>query len=179
MKKFRILTFHWYKIFHSNPKNDRYAQMKKKYLWVATFFLGGCMISWKPIIIQAMIYTHQKKMLPPLNTFFSFDHISVISWVWVENLISLESRYYKLFHGAKIFLYFEDFLSYEFLNKNHVFFSHIKKCNFPICIKKIFFLWKLLITLIILQKSFWKKMWVLMTIWWSEYECDFWTSEFP
>ena len=38
------------------------------------------------------IYTpNQKKMLPPSNTFFSFEHISVIPWVWMENLISMES----------------------------------------------------------------------------------------
>ena len=106
MKKFRISAFQWYKIFHSNSRNDR------------------DMIKWKK-------YTpNQKKMLPPINTFFSFDHISVISWVSVENLISLESWYSKLFHDAKFFFVFWRFSNYEFLNKIRVFFSHIKKYHF-------------------------------------------------
>ena len=32
-----------------------------------------------------------KKKCPPLCNFFCFDHIFVIPWVWVENLILLES----------------------------------------------------------------------------------------
>ena len=43
MKKFRMLAFQQYKIFLSKTKEwQRYAEMKKKSLWVPTFFLGGC-----------------------------------------------------------------------------------------------------------------------------------------
>ena len=44
MKKFRILAFQWYKIFHSNSRNDRdMIKWKKSFLRVATFFLVGCL----------------------------------------------------------------------------------------------------------------------------------------
>ena len=125
------------------------------------------------------MYTQPKKMFPPENTFFSFDHISVISWVWMENLISLESRYSKLFIVQIFFCILKIFWVINFWTKIVYFFPISKNMISPVRIKKIFFLWKLVVALIILQKSFWKKMWALMTIWWSEYECDFQTSEFP
>ena len=43
------------------------------------------------------------------------------------------------------------------MNKNHVFFYHIKKYHLYNSNQKIFF-WKLPVTLIILQKSFWKNL---------------------
>ena len=43
MKKFRTLAFQRYKIFHSNPRNDRDMQMKKSFLGWQHFFLGVCM----------------------------------------------------------------------------------------------------------------------------------------
>ena len=48
----------------------------------------------------------------------------------MENLILFESWDFELFHGVKIFLYFEDILSYDFLCKIHTFFWQIQKYHF-------------------------------------------------
>ena len=131
------------------------------------------------IFIFKMKYTQPKKMLPLLNTFFHLIvSLSFLEFEW-KILYRWKADILNFFMVQKFFLYFEDFLSYEFLNKNHVFFYHIKKYHFSSWYQKKFFLWKLVVALIILHKSFWKKMWALMTILWSECECDFQTGAFP
>ena len=125
-------------------------------------------------------YLHPtKKMLPPINTFFSFDHISVISWVWVENLISLESWYSKLFHDAKIFFVFWRFFElWIFEQKSCIFFPY-QKISFLQFVSKKYFFVKTCSCIDYFAKKFLEKMCALMSIWWSEYECDFQTCEFP
>ena len=50
-------------------------------------------------------------------------------------------------------------MSYQFLNKIRVFFLPYQKISF-LQFVSIFFLWKLLVALIILQKSFWKNVFI-------------------
>ena len=85
------------------------------------------------------IYTHPKKMFPPLKTLFSFEHIFIISWVWVKNLILLESWYSKLFHGGKIFFVFWRFFELLIFEQKSCIFYHIKKYHFSSSYQKKFF----------------------------------------
>ena len=89
-----------------------------------------------------------------------------ILYRWKANILNF-------FMVQKFFLYFEDFLNYELLNKNRVFFYHIKKYHFSSSNQKNFFLWKLLITLIILPKSFCQKLPSLIKFWHSELYTEF------
>ena len=41
MKKFRMLAFQQYKIFHQTQGMTEICSKEKKYLWVATFFWVG------------------------------------------------------------------------------------------------------------------------------------------
>ena len=84
------------------------------------------------------ITVRDKKKSPPLWYFFSFDHIFIIPCVWVENLISFESWDFEFFHGMKIFFVFWRYLSYHFLNKNHVFSLQIQKYHFSCSDQKNF-----------------------------------------
>ena len=53
MKKFRMLAFQRYKIFHSKSRNDRdIIKRKKNYLTVETFFFIGC--------IKVEVFTNEK-----------------------------------------------------------------------------------------------------------------------
>ena len=59
------------------------------------------------------------------------------------------------------------------MNKNRVFFYHIKKYHFSSSNQKNFFLWKVLVALIILQKSFCQKLPSLIRFWHSELHTQF------
>ena len=83
-------------IFRLTLKNSqRYDHSKKSSKRCGVFF------------VHNYIYIpNQKKMFPLENMCFLFEHNFVIPWVWVENLISLESWDYKLFNGVVCFLLF-------------------------------------------------------------------------
>ena len=112
---------------------------------------------------------HSKILFIHLSISLSFLEFEwKILYRWKANILNF-------FMMQKNFLYFEQYLSYQFLNKNRVFFPHIKKIISPVRIKKNFFWWKLLVALIILQKSFWKKnvciddyMMVWIWVWFSD-----------
>ena len=84
-------------------------------------------------------------MLPPINTFFSFDHtchflsLSGKYIVGKLNLISLESWYSKLFHGAKIFFVFWRYFVLWIFEQKSCFFTISKNIISPVRIKKKFF----------------------------------------
>ena len=132
MKKFRILAFQRYKIFHSNSRNNRDMIKWKKSIYVVTIFYG-----WVYIFLDVNIFFQQfssyivrdKKKSPPLCNFFCFNHIFVIPWVWVENLISFESWDFEL-HSVKNFFVFWRYFELLIFEQNHVFFYHIKKYHF-------------------------------------------------
>ena len=108
-------------------------------------------------ISKSMRDTVTDKKIPPLCNFFCFDHIFVIPWVWVENLISFESWDFELFHCVKIFLYFEDIFSYHFWNKNHTFFFiNLKISLLPLISKKFFICENFHFYRLFCKKNFWK-----------------------
>ena len=71
------------------------------------------------------------------------------------------------------FLYFEDFWVINFWTKIVYFITISKNIISPVWIKKIFFLWKLLVALIILQKTFCQKLPSLIRFWHSELHTEF------
>ena len=91
-----------------------------------------------------LLYTvRNKKKSLPLCNFFCFDHIFVIPWVWVENLILFESWDFELFHGVQNFFgILKIFWVFIFGPIIILFFHKSKNITSPTQIKKIFHLWK-------------------------------------
>ena len=112
------------------------------------------------------IYTHPKNVITHRNFFFFWAYLCHSLGLGGKSYIS-KVNILNFFMMQKFFLYFEDILSYNFLNKNRVFFYHIKNIISSSCFKKIFFLWKVLASLIILQKGFWKNIFIdiMLSIW--------------
>ena len=127
MKKFKMLAFQRYKIFHSNSRNDKDMLKWKKrvYGWQYYFWLG--------------VYIVKNKKVHPLWDFFCFDHIFVIPWVWVENLISFESWIVNLFMVWKFFCILKIFWVMIFWTKIVYFFTITKNIISQVRIKKKIF----------------------------------------
>ena len=123
-------------IFYLSLKNSQRYDYGKKVPKGAAFFLS------------TTVYIHptRKKMLPPLKTFFHLIiSLSFLEFEW-KILYHWKANILNFFIIQIFFLYFEDFLSYEFLNKNReflnknrVFFNHIKKYHFFSSYQKNFF----------------------------------------
>ena len=77
----------------------------------------------------------------------------------------------------KFFLYFEDILSYNFLNKNRVFFYYIKKYHFFISFQKNIFFVKSSSCVDNFAKSFWKNLSPLIMFWDCELHPNFQTKK--
>ena len=119
------------------------------------------------------IYTQPKKCYHPKILFFHLIiSLSFLEFQW-KILYRWKADILNFFIVQKFFLYFEDFLSFEFLNKNRVFFYYIKKYYFANWNQKNFFLWKLPVALIILQKKFYQKLPSLIRFWHSELYTEF------
>ena len=117
------------------------------------------------------IYTQPKKNVAIEKSFFHYLEFDCkILYHWKAYILNFSS--YNFFFILKIFWVI------NFRTKIVYFFTISKNVIYPTRIKKKFFLWKVLVSLVILQKSFYKKMSSLMMIWWSQYDIVFRTVNF-
>ena len=79
-----------------------------------------------------------KKNVPLKKVCWLSISLSFLEFEW-KILYRSKANILDFFIVQKFFWYFEDFLSYEFLNKNRVFFYHIKKYHFSTSYQKKFF----------------------------------------
>ena len=135
MKKFKMLTFKRYKLFHWDSRN--YKDM------IETKNLKGWFFAFN------YIYTPKKNVATHKNFFF---HLRI-------SLSLLEFEWKILYHSKANILNFKQKSCIFTISKNIISSTRIKK---------IFFLWKILIALIILQKSIWIKISSLTVFWESE-----------
>ena len=129
------------------------------------------------------------KKVPPSPRFFCFDHIFIIPWVWVENLISFENWDFELFHGVKISLifwrYFEDILKIfwryfelSILVQKSYFFWQIQKYHFSHSDQKNFSFMKTSTSIDYFGKKFWKKFSSFINVIWVEHRSLYQTNNF-
>ena len=127
-----------------------------------------------PLTVYICTYLHppKKKCCHPQTLFVRLSiSLSFLEFEW-KILYHWKANILNFFMVQKIFLYFEDFLSYEFLNKSRVFLPY-QKYHFFSSNQKKFFLWNFLVALIILQKKFCQKLPSLIRFWHSELHTEF------
>ena len=111
-------------------------------------------------ILVPKCISNQKKCCHPYTLFLS---LSFLEFDW-KILYHSKANILNFFMVQKFFLCFEDILSYEFLNKNRIFFYHIKKHHFSSSYQKFIFFAKSPSCIDYYVKSFWKEMCAMMTI---------------
>ena len=111
---------------------------------------------------------------------FFFFHLSIsLSYLEFDCKILYLSKtnILNFFMVQKFFFILKIFWVINFWTKIVYFFPISKNIISQVRIKKIFFLWKLLVALIILQKRFWKNLSSLIVFWHPVLHPDFQTKK--